>query len=208
MSDVTVVEHPAAGAMLARLRATTTEPESFRDAAARLGSLLAYEATRDLPSSKGSVQTPVGTARTDVPARRVVVVPVLRAGLGLLPGVHAVLPDAEVGMVGLERDERTLEAREYYRKLPPLQDAWVLILEPMLATGGSASTATSIVAEEGADRITVLCVVATEQGVQRVLDDNPGTRIVTAAVDPVLNDDGYVVPGLGDFGDRVFSTPS
>lgn len=208
MSNVTIVDHPAASAMLARLRAATTGPEAFRDAAARLGSLLAYEATRDLPAQDSSVQTPVGTAQARVPGRRVVAVPVLRAGLGLLPGVHAVLPDAEVGMVGLERNEETLEAREYYRKVPPLEGAWVLILEPMLATGGSASTAVRIFAAEGAERITVLSVVATEQGVDKILDDNPGTRIVTAAIDPMLNEHGYIVPGLGDFGDRVFFTPS
>ena len=207
MSDVTLVDHPAAAAMLARLRDASTDPEAFRDAAARLGSLLAYEATRELPSRDVSVQTPVGTAQAEVPGRRIVAVPVLRAGLGLLPGVHAVLPDAEVGMVGLERDEETLEAREYYRKVPPLDGAWVLILEPMLATGGSASAAVSIFAGEGPERITVLSVVATEEGVQRILDDNPGTRIVTAGIDPMLNDQGFIVPGLGDFGDRVFFTP-
>ena len=207
MSDVTLVDHPAAAAMLARLRDASTDPEAFRDAAARLGSLLAYEATRELPSRDVSVETPVGTAQAEVPGRRIVAVPVLRAGLGLLPGVHAVLPDAEVGMVGLERDEQTLDAREYYRKVPPLDGAWVLILEPMLATGGSASTAVSIFAGEGPERITVLAVVATEQGIQRILDDNPGTRIVTAGIDPMLNDQGFIVPGLGDFGDRVFFTP-
>ncbi|HEX9888134.1 MAG TPA: uracil phosphoribosyltransferase [Nitriliruptorales bacterium] len=207
MPDVTVVDHPAAAAMLARLRDEETGPEAFRDAAARLGSLLAYEATRELPSRDVVVSTPVGTAQARVPARRVVAVPVLRAGLGLLPGVHVVLPEAEVGMIGLERDEDTLEAREYYRKVPPLEGAWVLILEPMLATGGSASAAVQVFAGEGAERITVLSVVATERGLQRVTDDTPGTHVVTAAVDPTLDDRGFVVPGLGDFGDRVFFTP-
>lgn len=207
MSDVTVLDHPAATAMLARLRDADTDPMAFRDAAALLGSLLAYEATRDIPTKDASVQTPVGTAQASVPARRVVAVPVLRAGLGLLPGVHAVLPDAEVGMVGLERNEETLQAREYYRKVPPLKDAWVLILEPMVATGGSASDAVRIFSDEGAERLVLLSVVATEAGVQRVLDENPGVHIVTAAIDPKLNDQGFIVPGLGDFGDRVFFTP-
>lgn len=206
-ADVHVLSHPAAGSVLASLRDVGTAPDQFRHLARRLGALLALEATRDVPASDGEVRTPLATAPTRRPALPVVAVPVLRAGLGLLTGLHDVLPDAYVGMIGLERDEQTLEAHRYYFKIPPLDGAWVLVLEPMLATGGSASNAVAALDARGAAQVTVLSVVATPQGVQRILDDNPGTRVVTAAVDPELDASGYIVPGLGDFGDRLFGTP-
>lgn len=169
--------------------------------------MLAMWAVRDLPSTDASVTTPLDEAVATVPGRTIVAVPVLRAGLGLLAGVHDVLPTALVGMIGLERDAETLQARRYYFKVPPLDGAWVLVLEPMLATGGSASDAVKALDAEGAEQVTVLSVVATQQGIDRILDENPGVRVVTAAVDPTLDDRGYIVPGLGDFGDRLFGTP-
>lgn len=198
---------PLAGAALAALRDERTAPAAFRHHAHRLGALLAARAVRDIPTRAGTVRTPLADAPTVTRAVPVVAVPVLRAGLGLLPGVHEALPDAQVGMIGLERDADTLEARRYYFKVPPLDGAWVLVLEPMLATGGSASDAVRALDLAGAARIVVLSVVATEQGVRRVLDDDPRTRIVTAAVDAGLDERGYIVPGLGDFGDRLFGTP-
>ena len=202
---LTVLDHPLADLHLARLRDASTTPEAFVRHAAVLGSLLAVEALRDLPTSTTTVTTPVGPAEQRVPSTDVVAVPVLRAGLGLLDGVRTVVPTAAVGMVGLERDEETLEAREYYRKLPPLTDARVLVLEPMLATGGSAADAVGRLRDAGADRVTVLGVVATQGAVDRIHD--AGADVVTAAVDPELNDAGWIVPGLGDFGDRLFDTP-
>ena len=208
MPQVTVLDDdPVAGVQLAALRDATTIPEHFRHHARRLGAILALRAVHDLPSVRSTVATPLDTAPAIGPGRQVVAVPVLRAGLGLLGGLHDVLPTALVGMIGLERDPQTKVARRYYFKVPPLDGAWVLVLEPMLATGGSASDAVKALDAEGAEQVTVLSVVATEQGVDRVLADNPGVRIVTAAVDPGLDDNAYIVPGLGDFGDRLFGTP-
>jgi uracil phosphoribosyltransferase len=203
-----VLDHdPLVGTSLASLRDERTTPADFRRHAQRIGALLAAHATADIPTRAGLIRTPLADAPTVTRAVPVVAVPVLRAGLGLLAGVHETLPDAQVGMIGLERDAETLEARRYYFKVPPLDGAWVLVLEPMLATGGSASDAVRALDLSGAARIVVLSVVATEQGVRRVLDDDPRTHIVTAAVDPALDERGYIVPGLGDFGDRLFGTP-
>lgn len=207
MSVTVLDDDPVAGVQLAALRDHRTTPEHFRHHANRLGSMLALRAVKDLPAERGSVETPLATAPTVGPGRAIVAVPVLRAGLGLLGGVHDVLPTALVGMIGLERDAETLQARRYYFKVPPLDGAWVLVLEPMLATGGSASDAVKALDAEGAEQVTVLSVVATPSGVQRILDDNPGVRIVTAAIDPELDHNAYIVPGLGDFGDRLFGTP-
>lgn len=206
-SAVTVLDDPVAGVQLAALRDETTTPEHFRFHAQRLGAMLAMRAVHDLPSESGTVQTPLGPAPVTGPGRTIVAVPVLRAGLGLLAGVHDVLPTALVGMIGLERDAATLQARRYYFKVPPLDGAWVLVLEPMLATGGSASDAVKALDAHGAEQVTVLSVVGTDAGVQRIMDENPGVRVVIGAIDPELNDDGYIVPGLGDFGDRLFGTP-
>lgn len=207
MSAVTVLDDPVAGIQLASLRDERTTPEHFRHHAQRLGAMLALRAVADLPGAPSTVQTPLGPSPATGPGRTVVAVPVLRAGLGLLPGVHDILPTALVGMIGLERDAATLQARRYYFKVPSLDGAWVLVLEPMLATGGSASDAVTALDAEGAELVTVLSVVATQQGVDRILDENPGVRIVTAAIDPRLDDNGYINPGLGDFGDRLFGTP-
>ncbi|HSK24165.1 MAG TPA: uracil phosphoribosyltransferase [Egicoccus sp.] len=207
MSAVTVLDDPVAGIQLASLRDERTTPEHFRHHAQRLGAMLALRAVADLPGAPSTVQTPLGPSPAVGPGRTVVAVPVLRAGLGLLPGVHDVLPTALVGMIGLERDAATLQARRYYFKVPSLDGAWVLVLEPMLATGGSASDAVTALDAEGAEQVTVLSVVATQQGVDRILDENPRVRIVTAAIDPRLDDNGYINPGLGDFGDRLFGTP-
>jgi uracil phosphoribosyltransferase len=203
-----VLSHdPLVGTALAALRDERTVPADFRKHAQRLGALLAARATADIPTRAGTIRTPLADAATLVAAVPVIAVPVLRAGLGLLPGVHEALPEAQVGMIGLERDPGTLEARRYYFKVPPLEHAWVLVLEPMLATGGSASDAVRALDTAGAARVIVLSVVATEQGVRRVLDDEPNVRIVVAAIDPGLDERGYIVPGLGDFGDRLFGTP-
>lgn len=198
---------PLVGAALAPLRDERTPPVEFRAHAERLGALLTMHALRDLPSREGTVHSPLADATSVLPDTSVVAVPVLRAGLGLLAGVHRVLPDAPVGMIGLERDPTDLTARNYYRKVPSLHDTWVLVLEPMLATGGSASDAVRALADDGPTRIIVLSVVATDDGVRRVLDADARVSVVTAAVDAGLDERGYIVPGLGDFGDRLFGTP-
>lgn len=208
MSRVTVLDDdPIVGVQLANLRDAATSPEHFRHHARRLGAMLAMRAVSGLPAATGHVDTPLGDAPSIGPGRTIVAVPVLRAGLGLLGGVHDVLPTALVGMIGLERDAQTLQARRYYFKVPPLDGAWVLVLEPMLATGGSASDAVRALDAEGAEQVIVLAVVATQTGIDRILADDPNVRIVTAAIDPGLDDNAYIVPGLGDFGDRLFGTP-
>ena len=206
MSRVTVVDNPAASAALAILRATTTPPTLFRQAARQLGSQLATTALAGVPTRESSVRTPLGDAPTTVVAHEIVAVPVLRAGLGLLTGVLEIV-DARVGMIGLARDHDTLEPAQYYRNVPDLTDRWVFVLEPMLATGGSAAAAIEQLGTDVAAGVTVLSVVATQQAVDTVLDALPpdGT-IVVAAVDPELDDNAYIVPGLGDFGDRLFGT--
>lgn len=207
MSQLTIVDDALAGQRLAAMRDAATPPERFRGHARALGILLAREALRDLPVDESEVVGPLGPAPARLPAAPVVAVPVLRAGLGLLPGVHDLVPDATVGMVGLERDPESLTARRYYDKVPPLDGAWVLLLEPMLATGGSAADALDVLDLDRAARVTVLAVVATHQAVDRLADRHPDAAVVTGAVDARLDDNGYIVPGLGDFGDRVLGTP-
>lgn len=204
--DVRILDHPAASMTLAQLRDQDTPQAVFRAASERLGAMLAIAALEGVPSEEFTVTTPLGDAPARRPAMPIVGVPVLRAGLGLLQGLVEVVPDVRVGMIGLERDEESLEPSQYYRKAPPLEGAWVFLLEPMLATGGSASAAAQALDAEGAAGITVLAVVATEQGLTRIADDNPGIRFVVGAVDPELNEQGFIVPGLGDFGDRLFGT--
>ncbi|MBW3604241.1 MAG: uracil phosphoribosyltransferase [Actinobacteria bacterium] len=203
---VTVVDHPLAGHLLAGLRDTETEPERFRYLTHRLASVLVLEATRDMQTRAGTVTTPLAPADVRVLDGNLIAVPILRAGLGLLTAVTGLLPDVQVGYVGLERDEETLQPVSYYLKVPPLDDRLVLLLDPMLATGGSASFAANLMRDRGATNLTLVCVVAAPEGIDRLAADHPTLRIVTAGVDERLNEVGYIVPGLGDFGDRLFGT--
>ena len=206
MDNVTIVDHPLAAHLLSELRDASTEPERFRHLARRLGTVLALEATRGLPTRRQALQTPLGPAMGTELDRTVVAVPILRAGLGLLETVTDLLPEVRVGYVGLERDESTLQPTSYYLKVPELRDASVLLLDPMLATGGSAAFAAGLLKEHGATDIQLVCVVAAPEGVARLAQEHPDVRVVTASVDEGLNDVGYIVPGLGDFGDRLFGT--
>lgn len=204
--QVTVVDHPLAGHLLAGLRDATTEPEQFRVFARRLATVLVLEATRDLRTTPSRVLTPLEESPADRIVQPVVAVPILRAGLGMLDAVTELLPDVRVGYVGLARDEETLQPTEYYFKVPSLADASVLLLDPMLATGGTAAFAADLMFANGASDVTLVCVVASPQGIHRLERDAPQMRVVTAAVDRDLNDVGYILPGLGDFGDRLFGT--
>lgn len=168
--------------------------------------MLVLEATRRLPTKAGTVTTPLTDAASQLLASNVVAVPILRAGLGLLEAATDLLPDIQIGYAGLERDEGTLQPTSYYLKVPPLADRPVLLLDPMLATGGSASFAATLLKKHGASDVTLVCVVAAPEGVSRLHEEHPDVRIVTAAVDEGLNEVGYIVPGLGDFGDRLFGT--
>ena len=202
-----VVQHPVVHDALATLRDVTTPPEVFRRMAIRISLLLAAEATRDVPSEEVSVQTPLGPAPGRRVRRGVVVVPVLRAGLGMLDAVLELLPGARVGHIGLQRDELTAVASQYYSKLPPdLSGAYVLMIDPMLATGGSAVAALDQLAQAGARDIRMICIVAAPEGIDVVQKHHPGVRIYTPAIDRQLNEHKYIVPGLGDFGDRLYGT--
>jgi uracil phosphoribosyltransferase len=203
--SVTLVDHPLAGHLLAQLRDEGTEPPVFRTLAKRLAFAIALEAIRDLPTTEIRVRTPLEETDGRV-LGDLVAVPILRAGLGMLEAVTELFPEVAVGYIGLERDEASLEPQSYYRKLPPVQGRHVLVLDPMLATGGSGSAATVAVKDGNPSSIAFVCVVAAPEGIRKMEADHPDVPIFTAAIDRQLNDRGYIVPGLGDFGDRLFGT--
>ena len=203
---ITIVDHPLAADLLTVLRDKDTDPPRFRTTAERLGYLLVAEAISDLPTQDLAITTPLeGTTGTQL-KRPVVAVAVLRAGLGLLHSVLTLIPDAAIGFAGVQRNEETAEPMEYYTRFPELGSARVLILEPMLATGGSLSWAIDKVKENGAKDITAVCVVAAPEGVAKMEEDHPDVRVVAAALDRELNPNFYIAPGLGDMGDRLFGT--
>jgi len=203
--NLTAIDHPLTRHYLTVLRDKSTDPQQFRAAAKGLTYTLVFEATQRLGLIEIDVETPMETTR-GYRIDNVVAVPVLRAGLGLLEGVLEMIPDVKVGFAGVARDEATALPHEYYAKLPDLSGATVLICEPMLATGGSLSWAADKVKSSGATDITALCVVTAPPGVKRMYEDHPDVHIITAAHDRELNDDHYIVPGLGDMGDRLFGT--
>ena len=203
--NLTVVNHPLARHYLSTLRDSATGNDAFRAAARRLTNTLVMEATKEVPTIESTIETPMGKT-TGHTLADVVAVAVLRAGLGMLDAVVDLMPNVKVGFAGLQRDEETAEPIEYYVNLPAVDDASVLILEPMLATGGSLSWAVDKAKEAGATDITCLCVVTAPEGVARMYRDHPDVRIVAAAEDQGLNDTYYIVPGLGDMGDRLFGT--
>jgi uracil phosphoribosyltransferase len=202
-----VLDHPLVAHRVAELRDVRTGSAEFRRAAGELAGFLAYEATRDLPTVPGSVTTPLDlpAETATLPERRPLLVPVLRAGLALLDGVLAAVPTAEVGLVGLARDEETKEPVPYCVRLPAdLAATPALVLDPMLATGGSMAWTCRLLAERGITDITALVLIAAPEGVARVEQECPGVRIFTAALDPGLDAQAFIVPGLGDAGDRLY----
>ena len=203
---LTVSKHPLVADSLAGLRDATTSPDEFRSLARKLITLLLYEATADLPVRHSTVQTPLAEAPATLVAQEVVAIPVLRAGLGILGPALELLPRVSVGYIGLERDEQTAVARIYYNKLPPLEGKMPLLLDPMLATGGSAAQALDLIKASGGRDPRMLCVVAAPEGVKFLEERHPEVRVFAAALDDRLNDRAYIVPGLGDFGDRLFGT--
>jgi uracil phosphoribosyltransferase len=204
---VHLVDHPLVHDALAILRDKRTAPDEFRRVATRISVLLAAEALRDVPVVAAAVDTPLGPADARRIASEVVVVPVLRAGLGMLDAVLALVPSARVGYIGLQRDETTAVASQYYSKLPDrLDSAYVLMIDPMLATGGSASAALELLRRAGARRVRIVCIVAAPEGVAVVERDHPDVVVYTPVVDSHLNAQKYIVPGLGDFGDRLYGT--
>jgi uracil phosphoribosyltransferase len=203
--SITVVDHPLSGHLLAQLRDQDTPPPVFRTLAKRLALTLALEAIRDLPTTEVPVRTPLEQT-TGRLLGDLVAVPILRAGLGMLEAVTDLFPEVAVGYIGLERDEASLQPQSYYRKLPEVRGHHVLVLDPMLATGGSGSAATAAVREGDPASIRFVCVVSAPEGIERMEADHPDVPIFTAAIDRQLNDQGYIMPGLGDFGDRLFGT--
>jgi uracil phosphoribosyltransferase len=191
---------------LAGLRDVRTEPEEFRSLARKILTFLVYEATMDLPTRTATVTTPLEEASASYIDREVVAIPVLRAGLGLLGPVLDLLPKVSVGYIGLERDEQTAIARIYYKKLPPLAGKIPLLLDPMLATGGSGAQAIDLIKEAGGDGTRMICVVAAPEGVRAIEERHPDVQIFTAALDEGLDGRAFILPGLGDFGDRLFGT--
>jgi uracil phosphoribosyltransferase len=203
---ITTLDHPLAAHLLTRLRSRTTEPEQFRALCRQLTTILALEATRNLPTVELPIQTPMETAVGKALGQGLAVVPILRAGLGMLEAITDLFPDVAVGYIGLERDHHTAVASSYYCKLPPLDTRRVLLVDPMLATGGSAIQAVKLIRERTDNAIALLCIVAAPEGIRAVSTECPDVAIFTCAVDRELDARKYILPGLGDFGDRLYGT--
>jgi uracil phosphoribosyltransferase len=206
--NLVVVDHPLIRHKLSYLRARTTPTKEFKELVNEIAMLMAFEATRELPTEEVEVNTPLErTVCHRIRGKKLVLVPILRAGLGMVEGVHRLMPGARVGHVGLYRDEETLEPVEYYFKVPPQASGReFLLLDPMLATGGSASAAVAALKGRGAKTIRFLCLVAAPEGVRRLEEDHPDVPVLAAALDRELDAQGYILPGLGDAGDRLFGT--
>jgi uracil phosphoribosyltransferase len=202
---ITVIDHPLARHVLTELRERTTPPARFRVLAKQLTPILVIEATRDLPTDRTTVETPLERA-DGAELAGIVAVPILRAGLGMVEAVSDLFPGVTVGHIGLERDEDTLKPGSYYEKFPPLDGRHVLLLDPMLATGGSAVLAASRIKDKEPASLRMVCMVAAPEGVKALDAAHPDVPVFTAALDRELNDRGYILPGLGDFGDRLYGT--
>ena len=201
-----LLQHPLGAHVLTHLRDKTTKPALFRTLSYQIALLLALEATRDLATEEKKIETPMEPMTGRVLARQLVVVPILRAGLGMVQPIQDIFPDVSIGYIGLERDHTTAIARSYYSKLPPVTGRRVLVVDPMLATGGSAVKAIDVVRAAGATDIALVSIVSSPEGVAEVAKHHPSLPIFTAALDRCLNARKYILPGLGDFGDRLYGT--
>lgn len=207
MGNVTIFDHPLIHHKLSIIRNEETKTRDFRESVSEIASLMAYEITRELSLKEIETQTPLTKAMTYTLADEVVIIPILRAGLGMVEGIHSLIPAAKVGHIGLYRDEKTLRPELYYDKFPPtLKEAYVLLVDPMLATGGSAVRAIDILKERGATNISYVGIVGVKDGIDNIQQHHPEVSIFLAAQDDHLNEHGYIVPGLGDCGDRLFGT--
>ena len=208
MSQVHVYDHPLIQHKLSIIRDKNTSVKEFRELVSEIASLMCYEATRDLQTEIIDVETPIGPAKArHLSGKKLAVVPILRAGLGMVDGILKLVPSAKVGHIGLFRDPKTLEPVKYYCKMPnDIANRDVHVLDPMLATGGSASAAITFIKEYGCRHIKLLNLIGAPEGIARMQQDHPDVDIYIAAVDEKLNDHGYIVPGLGDAGDRIFGT--
>ncbi len=208
MGKVTIMDHPLMAHKISILRDKDTTTKEFRSLVSEIAMLIAYEATRELPLEDVEVETPLTkTVCKALRGKDLAIVPILRAGLGMVEGVLSLVPFAKVGHIGLYRDHETLEPVEYYCKLPPdLEERIVFVVDPMLATGGSASAAIDFIKKRGAKEIKLLSVIAAPEGINRVTEDHPDVNVYVGQLDEKLNENGYILPGLGDAGDRLFGT--
>lgn len=208
MSNVHVFDHPLIQHKLSILRDQSTSVKEFRELISEIAMLMCFEATRDLPLEDVEVQTPVDVAHCrQIAGKKLAVVPILRAGLGMVDGMVTMMPNVKVGHIGLFRDPETLEPVKYYFKMPPdITERDIIVVDPMLATGGSAVAAVTFLKEVGAQHIKLMNIIAAPEGVQAMQEAHPDVDIYVAALDDHLNDHGYIVPGLGDAGDRIFGT--
>ena len=208
MSKVCVFDHPLIQHKLSILREKSTSVKEFRELISEIAMLMCYEATRDLPLEEIEIETPVAKAKVKhIAGKKLAIVPILRAGLGMVDGMVSMMPNVKVGHIGLFRDPETLEPVKYYFKMPPdIEERDVIVVDPMLATGGSASAAIQFLKDDGVKHIKLMCIIGAPAGVKRMQEDHPDVDIFVAALDDHLNEHGYIVPGLGDAGDRIFGT--
>ena len=208
MSKVCVFDHPLILHKLSILRDKGTSVKEFRELVSEIAMLMCYEATRDLPLEDVEIETPVAKATVKrIAGKKLAIVPILRAGLGMVDGMVSMMPNVKVGHIGLFRDPETLEPVKYYFKMPPdIDERDVIVVDPMLATGGSASAAIQFLKDDGVKHIKLMCIIGAPEGVERMQKDHPDVHIYVAALDDHLNEHGYIVPGLGDAGDRIFGT--
>jgi len=202
------MEHPLIKHKISILRDKNTGTKVFNELVSEIAMLICYEATRNLPLKTVEIETPVAVAKAEViSGKKMAIIPILRAGLGMVDGVKALVPNAKVGHIGLYRDEKTLQPVKYYCKLPPdIDQRDVYVLDPMLATGGSAAAAIRVIKDYGAKSIKLMCIIAAPEGIKKITENYPDVEIYCGTVDSHLNEHGYIVPGLGDAGDRIFGT--
>ena len=208
MKNVTILDHPLITHKTTILRMTETTNKEFRELVEEITTLMCFEALRDLPLEDVDIETPIcKTTQKMIKGKKLAVVPILRAGLGMVNGMLSLVPNAKVGHIGMYRDEETLQPHEYYCKLPPdIQDRLIVVVDPMLATGGSSIDAISQIKSYGGKHIKFLCVIAAPEGIKRLTSDHPDVQLYCGCLDEKLNEHGYIVPGLGDAGDRIFGT--
>ena len=208
MENVMVMDHPLIQHKISKLRDENTGTNEFRRLVSEIAMLMGFEALRDLPTEDVEIQTPIEKCMTPMIAgKKMAIVPILRAGLGMVDGVLILVPSAKVGHIGLYRDPETHEPQEYYCKLPePIEQRTILVVDPMLATGGSGSDAIKMIKEHGGKKIKFMCIIAAPEGLKRLHEDHPDVQIYVGALDRELNENAYICPGLGDAGDRIFGT--
>ena len=207
-NQIFIMDHPLIQHKISLLRDKATGVKEFREMISEITMLMCYEATRDLPLKEVEIETPLAVAKTKILAgRKKAFIPILRAGIGMVDGVMALIPAAKIGHIGLYRDPETLKPVKYYSKLPSdIDDRDVIVLDPMLATGGTAVDAIGIIKKEKPKSIKFMCIIAAPEGVRALTEKHPDVQVYCAAMDEKLNDQGYIVPGLGDAGDRIFGT--